>query len=125
MQIDFRERHVTSTYHLLLLRQDSTLPDGLVESLRDTGCIAWQDVEWSNFPASVLVGNTAHLIVILVHRDITEALRLFKWLRDNPTPIPKLAVMCSEIASHLLSEVRTVNDDFLLSPIRKEELCER
>lgn len=111
-------------YRLLLLGQTPAVSDDLMHWINEIDTLQCQTMSWASFSGTVLEGEM-DLIITFVQDDIHQGLRLFEWFRENPTPVPKLAVLPSEPMPELWCAALGVNDDFLLAPLREKEFCER
>jgi DNA-binding NtrC family response regulator len=79
---------------------------------------------WDAFnPEQLLTSNDTLLIVNAVP-GTEQARRFFLWLRDNPVPLPIFAILPDQNDEVLRAALASV-DDFLLWPVRTEELNRR
>jgi DNA-binding NtrC family response regulator len=116
---------VGTGYHLLLIGQRAVLTDSLLRWVQELGTSTWQEIDWTSCPSSALREHKTDLIITLVPGYIPDALRLFQWYRNNPMPVPKIAVLPYEPTPDLWAAGVGVNDDFLLAPVREEEFFQR
>jgi DNA-binding NtrC family response regulator len=86
-------------------------------------------ITWDSFAPRQL-RDAQHCLMIANALDRGDhATAFFRWLRDNPVPLPILAILPGAVlpgddSSLLCAAIETV-DDFLLSPVRPEELKQR
>jgi len=79
---------------------------------------------WDSFsPQHLRDGKDSVLIANAVHGG-DRAAEFFRWLRDNSIPVPVFAILSGEDSDLLQVAMETV-DDFLLWPVRAEELNRR
>ncbi len=77
--------------------------------------------KWENF-ASELPVPTAQLILAHSANDAQEAIPFFHWLRNKSLRVPVLAVLPVSANDELLQSVSEVANDFVLAPLREQEL---
>ena len=100
------------------------LPHGWERILQPIGTVVGSRSEWRSFrpeqltslPESLLLGNAA--------LRNAEALKLFRWLRENPLPMATLAILPEGDNETLQAAAGSVSD-FLFDPVRVEELRHR
>jgi len=79
---------------------------------------------WESFaPEQLRTGQNSLLIANAVPGS-DRAAAFFQWLRGNPVPIPIFAILPAQNGALLEAAAGTV-DDFLLWPVRQEELNQR
>ena len=77
---------------------------------------------WESFQPESLRQCGAALVVVMAEADPGKALTLFQWLRVNPSVSPTLAILPSNSDSEFLRAASEASADFMLAPIRKNEL---
>jgi DNA-binding NtrC family response regulator len=82
-------------------------------------------VSWDALALEVLPDYDTDVIVALAAVDPTPARRLFDWLADHPVRRPILAVLPSPPDEALIESAAGAVDDFVLLPVREEELRQR
>src|SRR6267142_7052067 len=66
--------------------------------------------------------RTGSLIVAVAISQANQATQLWDWLRHNPIPMPALAVLPETVDSETLRIATQAVDDFVLWPVRSEEI---
>jgi DNA-binding NtrC family response regulator len=87
----------------------------------------WGDARrttWDTFAPAQVRSATEHLVIAHAAGGDEKASTFFHWLRENLLPVPIFAILPAEDSSLLRTAVDAV-DDFLLSPVRPEELRRR
>jgi len=79
---------------------------------------------WDTFSPEQLCAGSDRLLIADAVQDRGKACDFFRWLRDHPLPVPIFAVLPQEDDALFLTATETV-DDFLVSPVRPEELKQR
>ena len=79
---------------------------------------------WDTFSPVQLCAASDRLLIADAVQEEGKACDFFRWLRDNPLPIPIFAVLPQEEGALFRAATETV-DDFLVSPVRPEELKQR
>lgn len=77
--------------------------------------------EWESFFPQAL-DPRIHLILAHAAPEMGKTMFFFEWLRKNPIRTPVLAILPELPDDGVLREVSQVVDDFLLCPLREEEL---
>ena len=88
---------------------------------------AWGDARrtsWESFRAREIREGQFALVIADAVSGSAKALDFFHHLRDNPLPVPVFAILPEEDGELLRTATDTV-DDFLLWPVRPEELSQR
>ena len=80
--------------------------------------------EWNSFLPEQLGSCSEDLLLANAASGCEEPLRLFRWLRDHPLRIPTLAIL-PEGNHEMLQAAAAAVDDFLLAPVKHEELRHR
>lgn len=80
---------------------------------------------WESFRPPVAPDPGTHLILVHAAPDPSKAMFFFDWLQTNPLNIPVLAILPEAPGEDVLRKVSSVVDDFLLCPLREEELKQR
>jgi two-component system response regulator GlrR len=80
---------------------------------------------WSSFPHAELNRLDSRLLLAVAVPETTEATSFFRSLGNKPWPIPALAIVPSDPSEELLRTVSYAADDFMLWPVREQELRER
>ncbi|HME35222.1 MAG TPA: sigma-54 dependent transcriptional regulator [Candidatus Sulfotelmatobacter sp.] len=80
--------------------------------------------QWGTFLSHELIVGDENLLVANAVPWSAAAVQFFQWLRQHPIGVPTLAILPGE-NSDLLQIATEVVDDFLLSPVRGEELQRR
>jgi DNA-binding NtrC family response regulator len=79
---------------------------------------------WDTFSPAQLCPGSDRLLIADAVQDQGKACDFFRWLRDHPLPVPIFAVLPQEDGALFRAATETV-DDFLVSPVRPEELKRR
>lgn len=79
---------------------------------------------WDTFSPGKLCPGSDGLLIADAVQDQGKACDFFRWLGDNPLPVPIFAVLPQEDSALFRTATETV-DDFLVSPVRPEELKRR
>jgi DNA-binding NtrC family response regulator len=79
---------------------------------------------WDVFSPEQLRDGKDRLLIANAIPGSELATEFFRWLRNNPIPVPIFAILPSEDGPLLQAAMETV-DDFLLWPVRPEELNRR
>jgi DNA-binding NtrC family response regulator len=82
-------------------------------------------VSWSGLTPDALLDRDAELVVALAIPEVAPALRLFDWLARNRAPRPILAVLPAQADEALIESAVAAVDDFVLLPVKAEELRHR
>ena len=113
-------------HRLLLIGQLSfSVETALVGLLSKEAGFLCQNVKWDSFRPDSLCDCRAQLVVPIVISALTPAKNLFQWLRDHPIATPTLAVLPRDSEGQLLQIASETVDDFVLWPLREEELLQR
>jgi two-component system response regulator GlrR len=112
--------------HKLLIVEDASSPlEGDWERiLQQSDSMVARRHRWNSFHPEQLGSCPYNVLVASAVPRCEEALRLFEWLRRNPLPIASLAILPDGDREMLQAAVEAV-DDFLLAPVREEELRHR
>jgi DNA-binding NtrC family response regulator len=81
-------------------------------------------LSWDFFSPDELRPGKDGLLIANAVEGSDKAIQFFRWLRDNSAPIPIFAILPAEDSAWLRAAMETV-DDFLLWPVRPEELNRR
>ena len=87
----------------------------------------WGDssrTSWESFVPEQLRRGENSLVIANAVPGTDRAAAFFRWLRENPIPIPIFAILSMQ-NSALLEAAAEAVDDFLLWPVRQEELNQR
>lgn len=87
----------------------------------------WEDTRratWDSFSPEYLRDGKDLLVIANAVPESERTIDFFRWLRNNPTPIPVFAILPAEGGDSLKMATEAV-DDFLLWPVRPEELSQR
>jgi DNA-binding NtrC family response regulator len=79
-------------------------------------------VRWDHLAPEALQQSTFELVVAIVVSETEEALRFFRWLRDQAVTFGTLAVLAAEPNVEILELTLNVVDDFVLVPTNFQEL---
>lgn len=77
---------------------------------------------WDSFCPPAMPDPRTHLILAHTAPEPGKAMFFFEWLQKNPISIPILAILPEAPSEAVLQTVSRVVDDFLLCPLREEEL---
>jgi len=77
---------------------------------------------WDSLVPESLCCSGARMILAHVSFELERAMFLFDWLKDSSIPVPILAILPACASLENLRTVAEVVDDFLLCPLREEEL---
>jgi DNA-binding NtrC family response regulator len=115
-----------SAVRCLVIQSQSARVDGHVQHVLapDRG-FTCDLVSWSSLAPETLPRCNADVIVALAMPEVTPALRLFDWLARNRAPRPILAVLPGQADEALIESAVAAVDDFVLLPVRAEELRHR
>jgi len=81
-------------------------------------------VSWKSFVPQQLRAGQNRLVIVNAIGGSEEAAAFFQWLLENPIPVPIFAILPLQNGPLLQAAAETV-DDFLLWPVRHEELNKR
>ena len=112
--------------HKLFIIEDASAPlQGHWERVfRQAESMVGRRGGWSSFFPEQLESCSETLLLASAVPRCEEALRLFRWLRDHPLRIPTLAIL-PEGDDEMLRAAASAVDDFLLAPVKQEELRHR
>src|SRR5579871_5269690 len=79
---------------------------------------------WETFSPEQVCPASDRLLIADAVQDQGKACDFFHWLRDHPLPVPIFAVLPQDDGALFRAATETV-DDFLVSPVRPEELKQR
>jgi DNA-binding NtrC family response regulator len=92
--------------------------------LRGSGFTVGQRIFWNNFDPGQLEDYPGHLVIASAAPNGRDALQLFAWLRRNPLRNRTLAILPP--GDHEVFQASIgVTGDFIIAPIREEELRQR
>lgn len=113
-------------HRLLLIEQNSVPVEASLRSLLtlDAG-FSCEPTDWDSLQIDGLRRSAAHLIVAVPERPTPKVLSVFEWLRAYPISTPTFAVLPNETAEPLLRLAAETADDFIIAPIRADELRHR
>ena len=77
---------------------------------------------WSSIDPHGLPPPGVELMVLAGSNKPDQPLRLFNWLRSHPIDKPTLAVLSQDAGDEVFRSAMETVDDFVLSPVRGEEL---
>ncbi len=80
---------------------------------------------WTSFSAAALNRLDSQLLLAVAVPETSEAISFFRSQSKEPGRIPTLAVLPSESSEELFRTAAEAADDFMLWPIREQELRER
>lgn len=81
-------------------------------------------LSWDFFSPEQLRSGKDGLLIANAVQESGKAIQFFRWLKDNSIPIPIFAILPAEDCALMRAATETV-DDFLLWPVRPEELNRR
>jgi DNA-binding NtrC family response regulator len=100
------------------------LPHGWERILQPIGTVVGSRSEWRSFRPEQLTSRPESLLLANTALRNAEALKLFRWLRENPLPMATLAILPEGDNETLQAAAGSVSD-FLFHPVRVEELRHR
>ncbi len=107
---------------LLIEDQPLVLQDSVRPHLTLARGFLCQQQGWSSIDPYRLLPSDVELMVLAGSNKPEQPMRLFDWLRSHPIGKPTLAVLPQNAGDEVFrSAVETV-DDFVVSPVREEEL---
>jgi DNA-binding NtrC family response regulator len=77
---------------------------------------------WGSFTAADLLRSTARVLIVNASPSDHDPAAIFSWIRDNFIQAPVLALLPQSADPALLQAVSEVADDFIIAPIRADEL---
>jgi two-component system, NtrC family, response regulator GlrR len=80
---------------------------------------------WAGFSAEKLRADDSQLILAVAAPEPGEALDFFRSLRTGPRLLPTVAVIPHDATEELMHTVLEATDDFVLWPVRTQELRQR
>jgi DNA-binding NtrC family response regulator len=111
---------------LVIEPQPSPLQASLDLALILESGVSCARVNWDSNVIERLSQSNARLIIAVAVPPVTEVTELFLWLQDHPIPTPPILAILPEAAEKVnLQPVFEVADDFMLAPVRGEELRAR
>src|SRR5437773_2607976 len=87
--------------------------------------LVWECSSWDSVQFERLGAVQADVIVPVAIPALAKTLSLFHWLREHPIATPTLAILSDEVDATVLRTAAEAVDDFILSPLRPEELRQR
>lgn len=106
---------------LLLIKSASGDPEAISRMAFDRYA-SCEHLTWEACPPEVLSRSTAQLILAWAAPWSEQAAKFFLNLRSKPSPAPIIAVLPQDADTELVRDVLQVAEDFLLEPVRNEEL---
>ncbi len=108
---------------LLLIEEDALSVEASLYRLltRERG-FACERETWESFEAEKLAEFEADLVVTVTPSHRKYSLDFHEWLRTHPIRAPVLVILPQEPGERLLRSASESGDDFLLCPVRDEEL---
>jgi two-component system response regulator GlrR len=108
---------------LLLIEEDALTVEASLSRLltRERG-FACERETWGTFEVEKLPASGADLVITVTLTHHEYSLEFHNWLRAHPIRAPVLVILPEEPGEVLLRSARESGDDFLLCPIRDEEL---
>ena len=110
---------------LLLIEQDDVLRSALQDAATTDDRWICERFEWGTFNFESLEQRSDDLIVATVVHNLHKSIAFFRWLREHPIKSPTIAVFASDLSGELYRACCKVVDDFVVWPIRYEELQQR
>lgn len=77
---------------------------------------------WETFSPNELFSTPAHLVIVHASSTATEAIPFFLWLRQNQIRAAIITVLPELPEAGILQTISEVTDDFVVGPVREEEL---
>ncbi len=112
-------------YRLLVVESENGAAEPSVcAALADDSAYKCQPVSWERLVRQSSNYGNAHAVVAVAPQT-PETISLFEWLRENPMRAPTLAVLPNQIGEPLLRIAAAAADDFIVSPVRADELRHR
>ena len=90
-------------------------------------CPDWENARrtsWDSFSPEYLCDGKDALVIANAVSEREKAIGFFRWLREHSVSVPVFAILPAEDGTLLKAATETV-DDFLLWPVRPEELSQR
>src|SRR5262245_17708548 len=113
-------------YRLLVIESDEAPADASVcAALGDQRDYSCRSVTWESVGPPKLMPGDAHAVVAVAVPRTSKSDSVFQWLHDNPPTVPTFAVLPGQAGEPLLRAAVEAVDDFILAPIRVEELRHR
>lgn len=78
--------------------------------------------KWGSFTAADLLRSTVRVVIVNASPSDLDPAAIFSWIRDNFIQTPVLALLPQSADPALLHAVSEVADDFIIAPIRADEL---
>jgi len=114
------------SYRLVVIEDHAVPADASVcTALAHDSLYRCQQTTLDQLPHRFAGNLGADAIVAVAVPETRTTSDVFAWLRDHPTPIPRFAVLPSEPGESLLRIASQVADDFIVSPVRSDELRHR
>jgi DNA-binding NtrC family response regulator len=112
-------------HRLLLIQPQKTIRTDLRELLGEDREFCYEYDHWDSLAFERLDQSSAHLVVAAAVPLVPKSIEFFRWLLTHSVSTPILAVLPDALEADILETVSKVTDDFILWPIRKEELRQR
>lgn len=114
-------------YRLLVIEGDGVPTDASVCTAlaEDRTYYSCHPVNWDDLVPQSLGHAEAHAVVAVAIPQTPKVTSVLHWLRDNPIATPTFAVLPTEVAEPLLRMASETADDFMVAPLRKNELRHR
>lgn len=113
-------------YRLLVIEGDAVPPEACVRTaLAHDAAYSCHAVHWDNLGPHSVHRTEAQAVVAVAVPHTPKVTRAFEWLHDHPAGVPTFAVLPGEAGEPLLRMASEAADDFILAPIRADELRQR
>src|SRR4030095_7130859 len=113
-------------YRWLVIESDEVPADASVCPRLGNQCdYSCRFVTWESVATPKLMAGDAHAVVAVAVPRTSKSDSVFQWLHDNPPAVPTFAVLPGEAGEPLLRAAAEAGGDFILAPIRVEELRHR
>ena len=111
----------------LLLIEDHPLSfqDSVRRHLTPEHGFVCEQQTWASIDPHHLLPAGVDLMVVAGSNKSEQPLRLLDWLRSHPIGKPTLAVLAPDAGEEIFRSAMDTVDDFVLSPVRGEELHRR
>ena len=114
------------SYQLLVIEDAATATDASVRAaLAGSVDFSCRQVGWESLVPTSLGRTEVHAVVAVAVPHTPKVTSTFEWLRQHPITIPALAVLPSDAEEPLLRMAAEAADDFIVSPLRVDELRQR
>jgi len=109
----------------VIIEDGSPQLESLLCWLDEIDGLACRAMRWKTLQEGMTQAYAADLLIAVSDSTLAVAHQMLAWLRDHPAPTPVLAVLPGDADDALVKLTGLAAEDFLLTPVRRSELCHR